>query len=86
MSETVLLWILGGELAIVGSLFGILWKHVNECRDFRSSVATMKTDLEHVVKELGSHDSGVRGSLHKLRGDITPLVLWAQMEMEKRDR
>lgn len=87
MSESATLWLFGTVilvlLAVIGTLFRMLWAHVTECREFRATVAAMAADVTALKHEVGDHERGLRGSMHSLRAQLSPLVVWAQREMEK---
>ncbi len=73
MSETVILWMLGGFLTALLAMAGALWKHVNECRDTRVDIATIKASLASIARELGDHESGIRKRLHDMQGALIRL-------------
>ena len=80
----VLLWALGIlvaiQTAIVGFLAKAMWSHVTECREFRAEVAAMGADVKRVKEDIGSHETGLRGSVHELKNRVTPVVLWFERE------
>lgn len=78
MSEAVTLWILGSMLAVLMGLAGALFFHVRECREIRAALASLTVQLSHLAKEIGDHDSGIRGQLHRLRGEVSPYILMEQ--------
>ena len=86
MSDTVLLWVLGGQLAMIVGLFKLWWDHVKECRARVANDAVMRADINRLLTEVGDHETGLRGSMHKLRQDMSPFALWVQMEMQKREK
>jgi hypothetical protein len=84
MSDQLLLWLFGGAFAGIVTLALLLLAHIKECRDVRAAIATLTTNVKHISSEIGTHETGIRGSLHKLRSEISPFVLWAQRELENR--
>ncbi len=94
MSESVILWIFGILVTInsgiVGVLFLMLWGHIGECRrsgEVRAgALAALKTQQERIVRDIGDHETGIRGDIHRLRGELSPFVVYAQMEMARREK
>lgn len=41
--------------------------------------------LDRVEKDIGDHEHGIRGWLHRLSGEITPVVVWFQSRGRKKD-
>lgn len=84
----VLLWALGILIAIQTTVTGFVAKaifaHVSECRVFRAEVAAMKADLERVMTDIGTHETGLRGQVHELADKVSGVVLWYEHQMEKR--
>jgi hypothetical protein len=75
VSDTLLLWLLGGAFAMNAVQFKLWWDHARECRDYRSRIATMEADLKTVVHEIGDHETGIRGSVHQLIKQISPMYI-----------
>lgn len=73
MSEMALLWVLGGFMTALLALAGALWKHVNECRDTRVDIATIKGAVNAIAREIGDHESGIRKRLHDMHGQLVRL-------------
>jgi hypothetical protein len=84
MTEALQLWLFGGAFAGIVTLALLLLAHIKECRDVRASLAALTTNMENVLREVGTHETGLRGSVRKLRNELSPFVLWAQRELEKR--
>lgn len=74
------MWIIGTLVLISASINGFIAKamfdHIKECREFRAEVAGMNADLKRVQQDIGTHETGLRGSVHELRNRVTPVVLW----------
>lgn len=83
----VLLWALGLLVVILTAVLGFLakaqWAHITECRVFRAEFATVKEKVAAIEREIGDHESGIRGSIHDLRNQVSPFAIWAQMQMTK---
>lgn len=65
MNETILLWILGIFVTVIILICGALVQHIKECRDVRTLLAEIGSDLKRVQADIGDHDSGMRGDLHE---------------------
>lgn len=94
MEQSVLLWILGTAVTLltlaIGGIIRLMVMHSRDCMSHRIEDATHRgavdAKLERIMADIGSHESGIRGSLHKLRDDISPFIVMAQMEMERREK
>jgi hypothetical protein len=94
MSENVILWLFGIlitlQTTVLGAVIAAIWRHGDDCRDFRTGLATavadIKAKLERVERDIGTHETGLRGQVHKLASEITPLAVWAQMEQRYSER
>lgn len=92
MSETSTLWLFGTIIGVLTTVIGgmAVWiiSHSRDCRDFRvataASLAAILAKLERMQQDIGDHDSGMRGDVHQLRNMVNPVVLYYQMEMERR--
>lgn len=77
MDETTILWLFGTLIAvqvpIMGSIAWGLWSHVIHCRRVEGSIESVKSDLKHIRQEIGTHDSGLRGSVHKQHNSLMKL-------------
>ena len=86
MDQSVILWLFGTliglQTLVIGGLVSAIWSHAHDCRDFRSSVsasqATMSAKMDRVIQDIGDHETGLRGQVHKLASDITPYVIRSQ--------
>lgn len=78
MDETVTLWIFGTivgvQVAVMGALIRALWHHVMHCRAIESGIASIDAKLEWIKADIGDHGSGLRGAVHKHRGQIGVLA------------
>jgi hypothetical protein len=68
-------------------MLGLLWAHIGSCRKTSAEQAAMWATIDertkHMQLEIGTHETGLRGSVHKLRNDISPFVVWAARKMER---
>lgn len=91
MTETAILWVAGTIitvlLLVIAGIARMMLAHAKDCRDFRvklsGDIATLQGDVSRVMRDIGDHETGLRGSFHELRNRMTPLVIWAEREMEK---
>jgi hypothetical protein len=86
MDTPVLLAILGAQLLMIGGLFKLWWDHIRDCRARAAKDAVMRSDIDKLLHEVGDHETGIRGAMHKLRQDLSPFAVWCQLEMAKRER
>lgn len=86
MDQSVLLWILGGQLAMIVGLGKLWWDHIKDCRARAAADAVLRSDVNHLLHEVGDHQTGIRGAMHRLRDELSPLAIWVQLEQERRDR
>jgi hypothetical protein len=83
MDLHVLLWILGGSFALNAIQFKLWWNHARDCRDFRARFATIEEQMRSVVHEIGDHETGIRGGLHQLRNQISPMYIdWQRRQRQ----
>lgn len=70
MTEAALLWVLGILVTIVIGLSVAIFNHVKECREPRSALAELKTEMARVKEDIGTHDTGIRGHVHRIADDV----------------
>jgi hypothetical protein len=71
VSETVLLWILGslgGGLILIGKL---MWDHVQHCKEVHGKLAEIGGDVKRLMADVGTHETGMRGTLHSHASVLT---------------
>lgn len=86
MTESATLWLFGTVITVlglvIGGIVGWIFAHSKDCLDFRvataASLAAIVVKLDRVIDDIGDHESGLRGSVHKLRNDISPYMIRAQ--------
>lgn len=78
MDETTTLWIFGTivgiQVLVMGALIKALYEHVLHCRNVESSLGGISADVRRIMSDIGDHGSGIRGSVHKQRGQIGALA------------
>lgn len=52
------------ETAVIGFIGSRLWTHVVECKGVGEKVARIDADVERMKEDIGTHQSGLRGSVH----------------------
>jgi len=74
-----LLWALGIlvtiQMAIIGWFATQLWAHVSDCRRLSSQVEGVSRDVERMKSDIGTHDTGMRGAIHKTSNQCTALEM-----------
>lgn len=53
------------NLAALGFIGSRLWAHVIECKGVATDVARIDADVERMKADIGTHDTGMRGDLHR---------------------
>lgn len=71
MEVALLVSILGLQLIIVGWLL----YHSSQCSAFHERVASIEAQVVSMKKEIGDHETGLRGSLHDLRNQMSPVYM-----------
>lgn len=74
---------IGIVITLLVALLGLLLNHISQCSKFHERMATMESEMQDVKREIGDHDSGLRGNMHRLRNEITPLMLEYQRRNEE---
>lgn len=75
MDQTVLLWVLGILTTLVIGLAAAIFNHVRECREPRQELSALQADMQRVKEDIGSHDTGMRGHIHKIANDVSEVAL-----------
>jgi hypothetical protein len=83
VSETLQIWLFAGGFALIAVLFGLFYRHESKCKTTSEDVAVLKEQMRSAKDEIGDHETGLRGSLHKLRGEVTPYILKEQMRRKE---
>lgn len=62
-------WAIGTLVVILMGIMGFfatqLWAHVVECRQLMARLEGLSTDVERMKEDIGTHQSGLRGAVHK---------------------
>ena len=75
MSEAVIIAAFGVVAVAIGGLYALLFQHISHCNTVQTSLGEMKATLALLQREIGDHETGLRGSIHKLRSEITPYMI-----------
>jgi hypothetical protein len=74
----VLTWAIGLlvviQITIMGVVAKALWEHIVKCGRVGETLGSMASDIRRIVSDVGDHGSGLRGRVHKQRGQIGMLV------------
>lgn len=75
MDQTTLLWLFGTLITlltiVIGAIAAALWAHVGHCKDVAGVVARIDTNLDRVMADIGSHETGLRGAVHEVSNRVT---------------
>lgn len=59
------------QTAVIGFIGSRLWTHVVECKATGEKVARIDADVERMKEDIGTHDAGMRGEIHKTSSMVT---------------
>lgn len=91
MSEHTILWIFGVLISalsfVLAGVIGWISAHNKHCsaqhgkneREFGEIAAK----LDRIINDIGDHNSGLRGQVHKIENDISPLSIMTQHFLRK---
>lgn len=69
MTPGIVWWVVGilitVLLTVIGSLFTLFINHMNECRAFREVVIRIDANVNRIMRDLGTHETGIRGQLNQ---------------------
>lgn len=54
------------QVPVMTWIISQLWAHVLECRQVNARLAALENDMERAKEDIGTHDTGIRGAIHKL--------------------
>jgi len=63
------------QMAVIGFIGNRLWTHVVECRTLGEKVAALDRDVERMKQDIGTHDTGMRGAIHRAATHGTELEM-----------
>ena len=63
------------QMAVIGFIGSRLWTHVVECRGVGEKVSAMDRDLERMKEDIGTHDTGMRGAIHRTATHVTEMEM-----------
>ena len=59
------------QTAVIGFIGSRLWTHVVECKGVGEKVARIDADVERMKEDIGTHDAGLRGEVHRTSSMVT---------------
>lgn len=71
------------SLAVTGWLAQMVIVHERECKHVNARLATAEADAERMKQDIGTHGSGIRGAIHKQRGQIGVIAQQLDVLREK---
>ena len=54
------------NIAITGFLWHTVWSHVMECKHVTARLSLLEGDMERAKEDIGTHDTGMRGAIHRV--------------------
>lgn len=57
----------------VATLAKLLWDHIQHCREVHSKLASIEGKVDRVVTDIGTHETGIRGTVHRTANEVTAL-------------
>lgn len=89
-------WVLGILLAAQAGLLSFYIHHIIACnkrdRDraaenlqITKELAAITESLRRVQTDIGTHETGLRGQLHRLSNDIGPIIVMERLRSRKRE-
>jgi hypothetical protein len=72
--------VLGSIVAFTGAVGGALWMHMAADRERDSLLAKISAEVSEIKSEIGTHDTGMIGQLHRYSKIITRLCDRAGIE------
>ena len=63
MTESVLLAVFSVIAATLAAIAGLLWRHVEHCKEVHARLAEIGSDVKRIKEDIGDHKSGIRGDI-----------------------
>lgn len=63
------------QMAVIGFIGSRLWTHVVECKATGATVASIGVDVERMKQDIGTHDTGMRGAIHRIATHATEIEM-----------
>lgn len=67
--------LLGIIITLLVAIIGWLLYHSSQCSAFHERMARLESEVSSIKTEVGDHESGIRGNLHDLRNQISPMYI-----------
>jgi hypothetical protein len=71
MDQELLIWLFAGAYSLIGILFVMIWHHVIRCKGVGEDMAVIRQIVSDIRQEIGNHESGIIGQLHRYSKSIT---------------
>ena len=69
LNQDLILWIFGIsitiQMAVIGAIVSAMWSHLQVCKDTAITLAALNTNVLRVMVDIGTHETGIRGTLHE---------------------
>jgi hypothetical protein len=49
----------------IGTIAKLLWGHIEHCKVINAKLASIETKVDRVIQDIGTHETGMRGTVHK---------------------
>ena len=70
MDGETIRWVFGAvitlQTVVISALARVVWNHVSECKAVTATVSRIDTNISHIMKDIGTHETGMRGTIHKM--------------------
>ena len=73
MDQALLIWLFAGAFGLIGVLFVLTWHHAIKCKGVGEDVAVIKQIVSDIRQEIGVHETGIIGQLHRYSKAIVRL-------------
>jgi hypothetical protein len=74
---------IGIVITLLVAVLGMLLNHISQCSKFHERLASMESEVRAIKAEIGDHDTGIRGNLHRLRNEVSPVMIEYQRRQER---
>lgn len=71
MSEGILIAIFSVMAGAIAALAGMHWRHTEQCKLSDEKLAEIGSDVKRIIQEIGTHETGMRGTIHKHASVLT---------------
>lgn len=75
MSEAVQIAAFLLTAGAIATIAKLLWDHIQHCREVHSKLASIEGKVDRVMTDIGTHETGMRGTIHKTANAVTALQM-----------